>query len=57
MKSKLLCVAVGCTLGNLIVQALLPEPNYAMALERSYFGAMALLTYWICERFIWSHNE
>jgi hypothetical protein len=53
MKSKLLCVAVGITLGNLIIQALLPEPSYTVALERSYFGAMALLTYWICERFIW----
>jgi len=44
---RLFAVFVGLAIGNFFAQSLSGD-NYELALERTYFQGLALLTYWIC---------
>ena len=48
---KLLKVFIGLLLANFFMQFIGNE-NYMVALERSYFQGMALLTYWVIDTFV-----
>ena len=48
---KELAVFIGLLSANFIVEALTTE-LYMVAVERSYFQGIALLTYWLCTKVI-----
>jgi hypothetical protein len=50
---KALAIFVGLLVGNFLVQWWKVEPQFMVAVERSYFQGMALLTYWVLDRFFW----
>lgn len=50
---KALLVAVGLGLSNFAYQYFMQEPNFAVAFERTWFQANALLTYYLFDKFIW----
>ena len=50
---KALVVVIGLLFGNFIAQWLKADPQYIVALERSYFQGAAVLTYWAMDKFYW----
>jgi len=50
---KALMVFVFLAIGNIVYQFFYPEPNFAVAFERTYFQGSALLTYYLLDKFVW----
>lgn len=50
---KALSVWFFLALGNFAYQYFYPVPDFAVALERTYFEGVALLTYYLMDRFVW----
>jgi hypothetical protein len=40
-------------IGNFAAQYFKADPSYMVAVERSYFQGVALLGYWIVDKFVW----
>jgi hypothetical protein len=43
-------LALGLTVGNFAYQLFLAEPNFLVALERSYFQALAIFFYFLTSK-------
>jgi len=53
---KALIVFIGLVAGNILAQWLNADPQYFVALERSYFQGCAVLTYWAMDKFYWGNK-
>lgn len=53
---NLLAVFIGLAIANFGVQYFKLDPDYLVALERSYFQGVGFLTYWICSKFVWGEK-
>jgi hypothetical protein len=52
-----LLVFVSMLIGNVVAQYLKADPNYIVAMERSYFQGCALLTYCAMNKFVWGESN
>ena len=53
---KAFIVFIGLMFGNVLAQWLKAEPQYFVAIERSYFQGAALFAYWALDKFYWKYQ-